>query len=148
MEDSGCVSIILSQRKNRAFESKITRSCWCSILKVKCGTCILKDIVNNNDNDDSDFIFPQNSAKLTNILKFVASKEGVTNATWHGIRRGRTVDLIRMRDRFGRPLVSLAEIFESGQWAFGSRAVLNYIQEGDMDASKLVVMVADNSDSE
>ena len=57
-------------------------------------------------------------------------------------------DLAPGGDQNGMPLVSLAEVFESGQWAEGSRALLSYVQESDLDARRFVVMCIDNSDSD
>ena len=145
--DQNSVSIILSGRKNRTTECKITRTCWCGPTPKLCGACKIRKL-SRNRKSKSDFFFPQSKARFTKLLKSTGVRAGIPNACWHGLRRGRTVDLMRLRDQNGRPLVSLAEVFESGQWAEGSRALLSYVQESDLDARRFVVMCIDNSDSD
>ena len=144
--EQNSVAICLSGRKNRTTECKITRSCWCGPTPKLCGACTLRKLILKNKSK-TDFLFPQSRSKFTGLLKTFGARAGIPNACWHGLRRGRTVDLMRLRDQLGRPLVSLAEVFESGQWAEGSRALLSYVQESDLDARRFVVMCVDNSDS-
>ena len=145
--DRNSVSINLSGRKNRTTECKITRSCWCGPTPKLCGACRIRKL-SRNRKSKSEFFFPQSRTRFTKLLKAFGVRAGIPNACWHGLRRGRTVDLMRLRDQHGRPLVSLAEVFESGQWAEGSRALLSYVQESDLDARRFVVMCIDNSDSD
>ena len=139
-------TLTLSRRKNRQFECKIIRACWCAVDTDLCGTCTLLSLARQSS-DDSSFLFSQQKSAMIQRLKSVSASLSV-HATWHGLRRGRTVDLIRMRDSRGRPVASLQEVFDSGQWGEGSRALLSYVQSEDVDASRIVIMYADNSDSE
>ena len=82
------------------------------------------------------------------ILKEAAASLGELVATWHGLRRGRTVDVVSEKDQWGRPFASLKDIFESGGWAPGSRALFAYLEEDTLDGPRVAEMVADQSDSE
>ena len=141
------VTLTLSRRKHRPFLCRIARACWCKIAPQVCGACELEKL-STQARDNSSFILSQNKSQMIKRLKEVGSRIGESKVTWHGLRRGRTVDLLRMRDSRGRPVCTLAEVFESGQWKSGSEAILSYIHSTDVDGGKLVVMYANNSDSE
>ena len=141
------VTLVLSKRKNRQYESRIARGCWCKVCPEICGACVLRRIY-HSDIAEHEKVFPQDKSRLTRVFKETAKSADCHNATWHGLRRGRTVDLLNLRDGSGRPAVSLAEIFESGQWAEGSGSLLAYIRQSDVDCSKLVTIFADQSESD
>ena len=66
--------------------------------------------------------------------------------TWHGFRRGRTSDLVT-RVHWGLS-VTLSDKFESGSWAVGSRAGIEYLSELAKDRERLVSAMAAGSDSD
>ena len=145
------VSLILSKRKNRPYECTIIRSCWCPIGLVsssgQCGPCILEKLAKQAVND-TDRLFSQSKSVLIKRLKSVAHSLGEKKVTWHGLRRGRTLDLLQLRDDRGRPVCTLSEVFESGQWKEDSRSVLSYLDSKSVDGEKLVLMQADQSESD
>ena len=148
-EQASEMTIVLSRRKNRPYESRITRTCWCVLSATQCGVCRLKRLLSKaNDSPSHKPIFPQNKTGLSKLLKQAAEKIGLQGASWHGLRRGRTLDLLNLKDAKGRPLVTLAEVYESGQWVFGSESLISYIRESEFDGRRLALQTADQSDSE
>ena len=143
------LTIILSRRKNRPYESRITRTCWCLLSATSCGVCRLRRVLSRSNNKGAHkFLFPQNKAGLSKLLKQAAEKIGLQGASWHGLRRGRTLDLLNLKDKKGRPLVTLAEVYDSGQWVFGSESLISYIRESEFDGRRLALQTTDQSDSE
>lgn len=143
------LTIILSRRKNRPYESRITRTCWCVLSLSSCGVCRLRrTLAGANHKGSHKFLFPQNKAGLSKLLKQAAEKIGLEGASWHGLRRGRTLDLLNLKDKKGRPLVTLAEVYDSGQWVFGSESLISYIRESEFDGRRLALQTTDQSDSE
>jgi len=142
------VTLTLSRRKHRPYPCRIIRACWCGLDPTFCGACTLEKLVSSSESD-SRRIFPKQSSTLIKLLKDAASRVHYDQpVTWHGLRRGRTVDLLRLRDKNGRPVCSLAEVFESGQWREASQSLLSYVESKDVDGERIVMMYADNSDSD
>ena len=144
-DKNGVVSIRLRIRKNKSYETLISRECTCNVTPLCCGPCALRyqmKLVSST----SSVVFP--GTKYTDILtlKKYASELGYPPPSWHGFRRGRTTDLIS--GRLGIRNLSWEAIFESGGWSLGSRALLKYIQSKAVDPDRVAAILADGSDSD
>ena len=95
----------------------------------------------------SERVFDRIKKEDVQILKQAATASGIeARVTWHGFRRGRTTDLVTCRG-WGEH-VSIMDIFESGGWAVGSRAVFKYLSEEAQDNEKMVSNMSAASDTE
>ena len=92
-------------------------------------------------------MFPCVVSKDIRLLKDFGKSQGMGSITWHGFRRGRTVDLLERGGANG-VCMSLGEIYESGGWKFGSRALLSYIPHADVHKERVFKLVAEASDTE
>ena len=81
------------------------------------------------------------------MLKELGKCHGLGPITWHGFRRGRTVDLLERGGANG-VCVSLAEIYESGGWKYGSAALLSYVPDDAVHAERVFRMTAETSDTD
>ena len=82
------------------------------------------------------------------LVKEIALARGFGRATWHGLRRGRTVDVVAGLDLKHNPAASLTELYASGGWKPGSRAFFQYLPLQEAHKERLAHAVAGESDSE
>ena len=85
---------------------------------------------------------------MISIIKGVARDNDLGPATWHGFRRGRTLDVIQGLDVKENPAASMAEIYESGGWKPGSSAIFHYIPEKEANRQRCAEQVMDASDTD
>jgi len=138
--------IVLRKRKNKPTVSTIHKECQCHLTPACCGVCALKtQVVLAKNESKSRVLWSVTSADIKVIQKS-AVELSLDRPTWHGFRRGRTSDLVTCV-HWGLN-VTLADIFESGGWAVGSRAVIKYLSEFAKDKERLVSVMAAGSDSE
>ena len=138
--------IILRVRKNKDVPTSIRRKCQCQDTPWLCGVCALYAQVQDARGSGSTRVFPDVVPSDISVIQKVARDTGFEGkVTWHGFRRGRTSDLLTC-DWKEKP--SVRDVFLSGGWSFGSRAVLKYLSADSMDPHRVVVKVAANSDSE
>jgi len=88
------------------------------------------------------------SVKSSDIafVQEVARDLAMPRPTWHGFRRGRTTDLVTCVH--WNMSVTLLDVFESGGWSVGSRAVLHYLSEFAKDRERLVSAFSAGSESD
>ena len=96
---------------------------------------------------DGSRLFPRVRGRDIDVLKRFAMTKGLGMISWHGLRRGRTVDLLERGGTNGVN-ISLAELFQSGGWTYGSRAILSYIPEQAAHKERVFRLSADASDTE
>ena len=82
------------------------------------------------------------------LIKKITHELGLGHATWHGFRRGRTMDVVAGLDIKNNPAASLNELFASGGWRPGSKAVFQYISPEAASVQRVAKHLADNSGSE
>ena len=138
--------IVLRKRKNKPMLSTIYRECQCHLTPACCGVCALKTQVVLAKKRGQSRVFWSVSASDIKVLQQYAVSLSLDRPTWHGFRRGRTSDLVTCV-HWGLN-VTLADIFESGGWAVGSRAVIKYLSEFAKDKERLVSAMAAGSDSD
>ena len=88
---------MLRVRKNSLGICRVSRKCICSDWpgKVVCGVCTLRYVMRRKPTHKTDQrIFPSVAVAHIRILKDIGSSLGLGIVTWHGFRRGRTVDLL------------------------------------------------------
>ena len=145
-------TIVLRTRKNARSVTSIRRECICNTSRVVCGVCSLKAMVRaavRAGADPAQPIFGVLSAhSARTALIRAGATAGVGHVSWHGFRRGRTVDLCSEKDASGRPRASLQDLFDSGGWASGSRAIFSYLREEDLNRPRTAEALAALSDSE
>ena len=134
------------RRKNKSSESLVIRSCTCDITPYACGKCALDKQVEISRELGSELVFPNVRSKDINILREIALEHGMPYPTWHGFRRWRPCDLVS-RHLGGEP-ISLIEIFESGGWATGSRAIMQYLSREHVDKERIIQQFAELSESD
>ena len=93
-----------------------------------------------------DKVFWQISNSDIKHVQEAAAALGLPYPTWHGFRRGRTCDLVSAHKEGQN--ISLEDIFESGGWFSGSRAILHYLRREIVDRERVVGILADLSDSD
>lgn len=143
------VTIVLRVRKNSFNICRIARRCICRDWpnKVVCGVCSLKSMVRKAKATGSHRVFPRVRREDIHILKSFGSSHGLGVVTWHGFRRGRTLDLLERGGANGVCL-SLAEIYQSGGWKLGSGALLLYIPEDAGHRERVFKFTAEASDTD
>ena len=139
-------NINLRRRKNKNFQSSISRSCSCSITPYACGKCALDYQTALSRKHMHDKVFWQISNSDIKHVQEAAAALGLPYPTWHGFRRGRTCDLVSAHKEGQN--ISLEDIFESGGWFSGSRAILHYLRREIVDRERVVGILADLSDSD
>ena len=147
--DSGQVTILLRVRKNSLSQCRIARKCICGDWpnKVVCGVCSLKRILLKSKAGGACRVFPNVRTTDINILKEIGRQRDLGTVTWHGFRRGRTVDLLQRGGANGA-CVSLADLYESGGWKYGSHALLSYLPEDAVNRERVFKLAAEASDTE
>ena len=138
--------IVLRKRKNKPTVSVIYRECQCHLTPAICGVCALKTQIVLSKRHNEARVFWTVSTSDIKIIQRYAVDLSLDRPTWHGFRRGRTSDLVTCV-HWGLN-VTLSDIFESGGWAVGSRAVIKYLSEFAKDKERLVSAMAAGSDSE
>ena len=138
--------IVLRKRKNKPTMSVIYRECQCHLTPAICGVCALRAQLVLAKESGQARVFWTVSASDIKIIQQYAVELSLERPTWHGFRRGRTSDLVTCV-HWGLN-VTLSDIFESGGWAVGSRAVIKYLSEFAKDKERLVSAMAAGSDSE
>ena len=145
------VAIVLRRRKNNDKPSEIIRHCICEVWIprgfVICGPCTLRKLVDERPGR-CDRLFRGINAKDITIIKKIALDKGLGPATWHGFRRGRTMDVVAGLDVKENPSASMKAIFESGGWNIGSRAIFQYITPAAANHQRVAQHLADDSMSE
>ena len=143
------VTIKLHRRKNEAQQSNVVRYCICPIWKPLCicGVCAMRQAVREMK-EDRGRVFAGLSPNMITVIKDIANKHGLGLATWHGFRRGRTLDVLQGMDVKANPSASLREIYESGGWKPGSAALFNYIPPKEANQQRCAQQVMDSSDTE
>ena len=138
--------IVLRKRKNKPTVSVIYRECQCHLTPAICGVCALKTQIVLSKRNGQSRVFWTVSASDIKVIQQYAVELSLERPTWHGFRRGRTSDLVTCV-HWGLN-VTLSDIFESGGWAVGSRAVIKYLSEFAKDKERLVSAMAAGSDSD
>ena len=145
------VAIALRRRKNTEKPSEIQRHCICGIWRPKgffvCGPCILRKLVKERPGR-RDKLFQDVKPSDIGLIKKIAHDFGLGHATWHGFRRGRTMDVVAGLDMKNNPATSMQAIFDSGGWSLGSRAIFQYITPEVANYQRAAQHLGDNSDSE
>ena len=143
------VAVILRKRKNTEEVSRITRRWICLDWpdKAVCGVCSLRRLVRRATSLDGLRVFPSICSADIYVLKIFGATRNLGPITWHGFRRGRTVDLLQRGGSNGVS-ISLAELFQSGGWKLGSGALLSYIPEQDVHKERVFKISANASDTE
>lgn len=138
--------VVLKKRKNKPTVSVIYRECQCHLTPAICGVCALKTQIVLSKKHNESRVFWTVSAADIKIIQRYAVDLSLDRPTWHGFRRGRTSDLVTCV-HWGLN-VTLSDIFESGGWAVGSRAIIKYMSEFAKDKERLVSAMAAGSDSD
>ena len=143
------VIIKLRRRKNTPEQSNLERHCIWKVWPTLCicGVCALRQAVRQMEPKRGG-IFAGLKPSMISIIKDIAVKHGIGSATWHGFRRGRTMDVLAGLDVKLNPAASLAEIYESGGWRPGSSSFFHYLPPKDANAQRCVRHVTENSDTE
>jgi len=145
------VAIVLRRRKNKDKPSEIIRYCICDVWIpqgfILCGPCTLRKLVSERP-VRCDRLFQGIKATDINVIKKIALDKGLGPATWHGFRRGRTMDVVAGLDVKENPSESMKAIFESGGWNIGSRAIFQYITPEAANHKRVAQHLADDSQSE
>ena len=143
------VTIKLHHRKNTPHPSNITRVCICDVWKplCVCGVCALKQAVREMGGRHG-LVFVDVKPAMISIIKEITKENDLGHATWHGFRRGRTLDVLRGLDVKENPSASMAEISESGGWKPGSSAIFNYIPPREANLQHCARQVMDESDTD
>ena len=81
------------------------------------------------------------------LHKSIGKSFGSGSITWHGFRPGRTADLLERGGANG-VCMSLSEIFDSGGWKYGSRALLSYVPSHDVHKERIFRLTVEASDME
>ena len=138
--------IVLKSRKNRDVVSAIRRDCQCPNTPQCCGVCALKQQVSlAREKGESKVFWSVKSGDIA-LVQEAARDLALARPTWHGFRRGRTTDLVTCVH--WNMSVTLLDVFESGGWSVGSRAVLHYLSEFAKDRERLVSAFSAGSDSD
>ena len=138
--------IVLRSRKNKPVVSRVMRECQCHLTPKICGVCALKKQLRVAKQAGQKKIFWSVRASDIRLVQTWAIELGLGRPTWHGFRRGRTSDLVTCVH--WNLNVSLLDIFESGGWTVGSRAILKYLSEFAKDKERLVQAFSAGSDSD
>ena len=148
-ENDGAVSIRLKKRKNNGLPSKIKRFCICKVWRRKpiCGVCVLKHILATRPGHQGR-IFPDVGLKDIKIMKDIAIKLHLGSITWHGLRRGRTDDIVNGLDNPSNPSASIEDVAESLGHRLGRASFLSYIKKDSASKQHLGRHLAAESDSD
>jgi len=145
------VTIALRRRKNTGVPSEIKRHCICKVWQPRecfiCGPCVLRGLIRERSGRCGR-LFQHVKPSDIDLIKTIAHKRGLGHATWHGFRRGRTMDVVAGLDIKNNPAASLNALFDSGGWRHGSRAVFQYITPEAASVQRVARHLADNSGSE
>ena len=136
----------IRDRKNKNFSSAISRRCTHEVSPWACGKCALEEQVYLAREGGHAKVFWEVSNNDIRVLREIAHEKNLPYPTWHGFRRGRTCDLVSMK--FNGEPISLEDIFESGGWFTGSRAILHYLRREVVDRERLINTLAEISDSD
>ena len=140
-------TIHLRTRKNKDFRSDISRRCYCEETPYACGKCALDCQVSLARNEKQSKVFWEVSNMDIRVIQQVCKDNNIPHPTWHGFRRGRTTDLVSEKFSGNEP-ISLEDIFESGGWFSGSRAILHYLRQEVADRERVIHALAELSDSD
>ena len=138
--------IVLKSRKNKDTVSSIRRDCQCPNTPECCGVCALKYQVRLARESNQSKVFWSVKSSDIAFVQEVARDLAMPRPTWHGFRRGRTTDLVTCVH--WNMSVTLLDVFESGGWSVGSRAVLHYLSEFAKDRERLVSAFSAGSESD
>ena len=133
-------------RKNKNYISRVSRKCTCSITPLACGKCALDYQVSFARERREDRVFWSVGNIGIRIFQKIAAEHRMPYPTWHGFRRGRTSDLVAGKYRGEN--ISYEDIFESGGWLSGSRAILHYLKQEVTDVGNVVRAVCCLSDTD
>ena len=149
IEEDGTVSLWLRKRKNCNRPCVIRRRCVCSTNALACGACSLRKAVElQPKNAGRSKLFPGVKASDVNMIKKICHENALGYFTWHGPRRGRTVDLVQGKDRSNNPKPTLREAHESGMWSVLAGSIHHYFKKDTMDSVRIASAVAAGSDSD
>ncbi len=138
--------IVLRSRKNKPVVSRVMRECQCHLTPGICGVCALVQQLKLAKQAGQKKVFWTVRPSDIRAVQGWAIELGLGRPTWHGFRRGRTSDLVTCVH--WNLNVSLLDIFESGGWTVGSRAILKYLSEFAKDKERLVQAFSAGSDSD
>lgn len=146
--EEGQIVIVLRTRESLDI-CRIARRCICKGWpdKVICGVCSLKRILRQAQDGGGCRVFPDVRSSDIDVLKGIGRCRGLGAITWHGFRRGRTVDLLEHGGANGVCL-SLADIYQSGGWKYGSGALLPYIPHEAVNKERAFRVTAEASDTD
>ena len=139
-------TIVLKTRKNCLVRSAIKRGCTCAETPMICGKCALDAQTKDSRSKGSKWIFPNVKKADIKIIQEIAIRRDISRPTWHGFRRGRTTDLAKKAAN-GAP-ITWEDIYKSGGWSFGSRAILQYMRREGVDQERAIGAMADLSESD
>ena len=149
-EKDGSVSIRLKKRKNNNLPSKVRRYCICKVWQRKpiCGVCILKHILATRAKGHRGRVFPDVQIRDIRILKDIAVKAHLGTVTWHGLRRGRTDDIVNGLDNPSNPSASIEDVAESLGHKLGRASFFSYIKKDSASKQHFGRHLAAQSDSD
>ena len=139
-------TIVFRRRKNKNYVSRVSRKCTCRITPYACGKCALDKQVTIAREKGEERVFWTVGNIDIRVFQSIAAKHGMPYPTWHGFRRGKTSDLVAGYYRGEN--ISLEDIFESGGWLSGSRAILHYLKREFTDCGNIVKTVCCLSDTD
>ena len=147
--DGAKATIKLRRRKNTNYQTNLVRYCICKVWEPLCicGVCALRQAIRVMKAPHGQ-IFDGLRTTMISVIKDIAQDNGLGRATWHGFRRGRTMDVLQGLDMKTNPAASLAEIYESGGWRPGSSAFFHYLPPKELNAQRCARQVMENSDTD
>ena len=114
--------------------------------RLVCGVCVLRRMVLGGAGQRQ--LFGDIKPSMIKLIKNVCHEKALGKVTWHGFRRGRTVDLAEGYDNPKNPKPSLMEIYGAGGWKPGSASPFAYIPSAVANKQRAILDVTENSDTE
>jgi len=150
VDDDSAVVIRLRGRKNTALPSTIRRYCICGVWgsSAVCGVCVLKEFILTHPENFQGRIFPDVKESDIKILKQIGAQKDLGHITWHGLRRGRTDDVVNGKDTSLNPSASIQDIADSLGHHLGRASFFSYIKTSSSHRRHLVKGMAEDTESE
>ena len=139
--DGKTLTLVLAQRKNKPFGSRLERSCWCRKCKLTCPVHVLGRWINSLPHASKPFarISPK---RATDELRRRLQAQGCADAAAHvlkNFRRGHALDLLESGAK-------LAEILRAGEWK--SPAFLLYLDMTTLEKGAVMEAHLDESEDD
>ena len=149
VDDDSSVVIRLRSRKNTPLPSIVRRYCICVVWgsSAVCGVCVLKEFIIKHPPDFQGRIFPLVKENDIKLLKRIGAQKDLGHITWHGLRRGRTDDVVNSKDSSRNPSASIQDIADSLGHHLGRASFFSYIKTSSSHR-RLVKGMAEDTESE